>query len=218
MNERERERMILDNIGLVHSQARRYGNIPEVREDLIQAGIEGLIKAVDRFDPDKGFQFSTYAHYWIRNAFQRFLKINEPFGISDQFHRYHWKVLVTANVLSGKNIPCTAENLSEESGIELEKVQQIMEYDKPLSLDWEPDDITDNWRPLHEIVGEPDDYAGMELRTMLATLPEDQARAVAYPVLGYSSPEAGKLEGVSDTTIRARRQKGMQSLENRYGR
>src|SRR6266568_1339268 len=59
--ERVREELITMHLPLVRFLARRYANRGEPMDDLIQAGCIGLVKAVDRFDPERGLEFSTYA-------------------------------------------------------------------------------------------------------------------------------------------------------------
>jgi RNA polymerase primary sigma factor len=68
-----RERMINSNLRLVVSNARRYEGLGLPLLDLIQEGILGLIRAVEKFDYHKGFKFSTYAVLWIRESIQRAL-------------------------------------------------------------------------------------------------------------------------------------------------
>ena len=68
-----RERMINSNLRLVVSNARRYEGLGLPLLDLIQEGILGLIRAVEKFDYRKGFKFSTYAVLWIRESIQRAL-------------------------------------------------------------------------------------------------------------------------------------------------
>ena len=70
-DEHARKRLIQKNLRLVVSVAKRYRGYGLPFEDLIQEGNVGLIRAVDKFDPEKGYRFSTYATWWIRQAVGR---------------------------------------------------------------------------------------------------------------------------------------------------
>jgi RNA polymerase primary sigma factor len=71
--QRARSQMIVANLKLVNSIAKKYLFSGEPLDDLLQIGNTGLIKAVDRFDWRKGFRFSTYATWWIRQAISRYI-------------------------------------------------------------------------------------------------------------------------------------------------
>lgn len=63
--------MLECNQRLVRSVARHFKNRGVAAEDLIMEGVQGLRRGIDKFDPAKGFKFSTYAHWWIRQAISR---------------------------------------------------------------------------------------------------------------------------------------------------
>lgn len=70
-DKKAREQMIRSNLRLVISIAKRYSNLGVPLSDLIEEGNIGLMKSVDKFDPNRGFRFSTYAAWWIKQGISR---------------------------------------------------------------------------------------------------------------------------------------------------
>src|SRR4051794_6594181 len=70
-DKKARELMIRSNLRLVISIAKRYVNLGVPLSDLIEEGNIGLMKSVEKFDPERGFRFSTYAAWWIKQGISR---------------------------------------------------------------------------------------------------------------------------------------------------
>ena len=74
LDKRAREALIKNHLGLVHLVAKKYWGMPY--EDLVQEGCIGLLVALERFDPERGYRFSTYANFWIRQSISHALQKN----------------------------------------------------------------------------------------------------------------------------------------------
>ena len=133
-----KERMINSNLRLVVSQARRYQGHGLSMEDLVQEGMLGLIRAVEKFDWRRGFKFSTYGTLWIRQAIQRGLQnhgrtIRLPVHVAQQ----QVKLRKLESELSGKlSREPTDEELAEVAEMPLDQVVELRELNRSLtSLD-----------------------------------------------------------------------------------
>jgi len=133
-----KEKLINSNLRLVVSNARRYMRQDLNLLDLIQEGILGLIRASEKFDWRKGFKFSTYATFWIRQAIQRALESKErTIRIPNQVAQRERKVMRTERELAAKlGRDPTTEEIAEATELEPAEVEEIRELTRVVtSLD-----------------------------------------------------------------------------------
>jgi RNA polymerase primary sigma factor len=133
-----RKRLIESNMRLVINIAKAYRNRSIPFEDLIQEGAIGLMQAAERFDPDKGFRFSTYATHWIRQAIGRAIDnkskaIRLPAHVSQSLRKIEKERLRLARELGQEP---SQEQLAAAMGISAKKLQTLLQSSQELlSLD-----------------------------------------------------------------------------------
>jgi len=134
-DEASRKRMIVSNLRLVVKIARRYNNRGLALLDLIEEGNLGLIRAVEKFDPERGFRFSTYATWWIRQTIERAIMnqtrtIRLPIHIVKELNVY----LRAARELSQKlDHEPTAEEIAESLDKPVQDVTKMLRLNEKIT-------------------------------------------------------------------------------------
>lgn len=125
-----RKKMIVSNLRLVVKISRRYMNRGLPLPDLIEEGNLGLIHAVEKFDPERGFRFSTYATWWIRQSIERALMnqsrtIRLPIHINKEINQYYRKM---QELMQKTGEEPTVAEVAEALGKSAEKLQKLLHY------------------------------------------------------------------------------------------
>ncbi|HUA94035.1 MAG TPA: sigma-70 family RNA polymerase sigma factor [Acidimicrobiales bacterium] len=156
-DEEARKEMVAANLRLVVHWARRYQDRGVEMADLVQEGTFGLLRAVEKFDWERGFRFSTYATWWIRQALQRAVQqhgrtIRIPLEVGERLQRLD---AVTAELAGQLGRPPTSEELTEATGMSPEEREQLEDVAR-VSASLDQPAASDSATSLGELVA-PDD-------------------------------------------------------------
>jgi RNA polymerase primary sigma factor len=226
-----KERMINSNLRLVVSVARKYQGQGLPLGDLVQEGMLGLIRAVEKFDWRKGFRFSTYGTLWIRQAIQRGLEntsrtIRLPVHMSQRAR----KVARIERELALKlGHEPSNEEIANAAELTVEEVEEIRAADQaPASLDKTVGDdgdtafgdllAADQLSPEEEVA---EAWQSDVLQTAVRDLPEQERRVIELRFGAgpegklHTLGQAGKVLGVSAERTRQIEERALRRLAQR---
>jgi RNA polymerase primary sigma factor len=224
-----RDRMINSNLRLVVSVARRYQNRGLTLIDLIQEGVLGLIRAVDKFDWRRGYKFSTYATWWVRQAVQRGIEtrgreIRMPSNVLDVERKM---ARVEPELTERLRRAPTDKELADAIGVKTSQVttvrsaaRAVTSLDRPISTNDEATTLAEF--VAHEAPGPEEtltlSLTEQKLRAAIKTLPEDERRIIElrFGVDGEAQPlsvkEIARRLGMTSRRVQTLEAKGLERL------
>ncbi len=205
-----RNRLITENMGLVVSVAKRYIGRGQDLEDLVQIGLIGLIKAVDRFDISYDVMFSTYSVPLIQGEIRRFLRDDGIVKVSRNLKTIHYKAEKFRQEFQRTNgREPTVEEICEQTGSTLEDLVMAMESAAEIS---DIDDMGElqNSRREEDIVVEK-----LYVKQLLDTLSDKEKKLITLRYFREKTQgETGRILGMSQVQVSRLEKKILRNLQN----
>lgn len=212
----ERDEMISENIGLVHSIAKRFTGRGADYEDLFQSGCVGLIKAVDNFDESKGFAFSTYAVPVIMGEIKRIFRDGGAIKVSRSLKEKSIKAQYLRDKFVEKELrEPTVSELSKMLGCDLNETAEILNVITPMiSLNG----FGENGDLNFDIPSDDTDafFERLSLMQALDSLSQQERKLIEYRYFnGKTQCETAELLGVSQVQISRKEKAVLKKLRER---
>ncbi|CAI9103305.1 OLC1v1001764C2 [Oldenlandia corymbosa var. corymbosa] len=226
-----KDKMIKSNIRLVISIAKKYQGSGMNLQDLVQEGCRGLVRGAEKFDASKGFKFSTYAHWWIKQAIRKSLSdqsrtIRLPFHMVEATYRVKE---AKKQLFSEHGRQPDDEEVAQATGLSMKRLSTVMLTPKaPRSLD-QKIGMNQNLKPS-EVIADPEaesaeellmkQFMKQDLEKVLDTLNPREKKVIRWR-FGLDDgrmktlQEIGELMGVSRERIRQMESSAFRKLKNK---
>jgi RNA polymerase sigma factor (sigma-70 family) len=226
-----REELIRRLLPLVHSTARRYRTEGLEQADLLQEGIVGLLRALQRYDPERGVPFAAFATWWIRQSLQEARSdFMRPMRLPPKALRQLSQLKSEhQRIYQGERRSAKIGELADRTKIELEQAAALLTADaRPRSLDEPLENPEGELGTMGDLLEDPlsaaayedvvDAVAGEQLRALLSRLTERE-REVVQARFGFDQPaekltEVGERLGVSAERVRQIEERALAKLRS----